>query len=142
MMFSQTPFEMGWFYNLEGYKTKINWLLMEIALEYYDHIMDSQTLADYRKQYDDKQIAQYCTYYVRRLKESLLKCLRGQRKNVIFYRDYIDDFYPHHTEQQNRVLSKVAMEAFDHMMSSCEHCPQQCLRDYRSISHDFEIYKD
>jgi len=133
---------MEWFYNLEGYKTKLNWFLMEISLEYYDHIMDSQTLASYRAQYDEKQTAQFCTYYARRLKESLLKCVRGQRKNVIFYRDYIDDFYPHHSELLNRALGKVAKEAFDHMASACEYCPQQCLNDYMSRSNDFDIYKD
>jgi hypothetical protein len=142
MLFSRTPFKMKWFYNLEGHKTKFNWFLMEIALEYYDYIMDSQELESYRKEYDEKQIAQYCTYYARRLKESLLKYLRGQRKRVIFYIEYVEDFYPHHSESQNRILNKIALEAFEHMTSACKSCPQQCLRDHSSISNDFEIYKD
>jgi len=142
MLFNHTPIQMEWFYYLEGRKTKLNWFLMEVALEYYDRIMDSQELKSYREQYDKKQIAQYCTYYVRRLKESLLKCIRGQRKSVILYSEYVEDFYPHHSEMQNRALNKVAKEAFDHMASACENCPAQCLRDYRSRSLNFDVYKE
>ena len=142
MMFSQTPFKMEWFYNLYGYKTKLNWFLMEIALEYYDYIMERKVLTSYREQYDEQQIAQYCTYYIRRLKESMLNYLHGRRKSVVFYIEYIDDFYPHHSEAQNKMLHKVAKDAFDHMTSACEYCPQRCLLDYKSISIDFEIYKD
>lgn len=142
MPFNHMPLQMEWFYNLCGYKTKINWFLMEIALEYYSRIRDSRLLAAYRAQYDEKQVAQFCAYYARRLKESVLRYVRGQRKNVILYREYIEDFYPHHSELQNKLLGKVAKESFDHMASACEHCPQQCLRDYMSRSHDFTLYKD
>jgi len=39
-----TPIKLEWFYYLEGEKTKLNWFLLEIALEYYDRIRDSQEL--------------------------------------------------------------------------------------------------
>jgi len=142
MLFNNTPIQMEWFYYLEGDKTKLNWFLLEVALEYYDRIMDSPELESYRTQYDKKQIAQYCTYYVRRMKESLLKCIRGQRKSVILYAEYIADFYPHHSDQQNKILSKVGNEAWDHMLTACKHCPQQCLSDYKSRSAIFDDYKD
>jgi hypothetical protein len=142
MSLSHIPIKMEWFYYLEGEKTKLNWFLLEIALEYYDRIMDSPELESYREQYDKKQIAQYCTYYARRVKESLLKCLRGQRKNILLYPEYIEDFYPHHTKSQNKALGKVGKEAVDHMLSACEDCPQQCLIDYRSRSMVFDEYED
>ena len=142
MLPNATPIRKKWFYNLYGYKTKLNWLLMEIALEYYDHIKDSPELWFYRELYNDKQIAQYCTYYVRRLKESLLKYLRGQRKRVMFYWDHIEDFYPHHTEEQNKALGEVGMGAFDHMVSGCVTCPHQCLKDYSARCMIFEDYED
>jgi len=142
MQFSRTPIRMEWFYHLEGEKSKLNWFLAEIALEYYDHIMDSADLAWYREQYDDKQIAQYCTYYVRRAKEGLLKCLRGKRKNINLYQEYIEDFYPHHTAEQNRILSDAGDEAWAHMLSQCKVCPQQCLMDYKSRSGNFDQYEN
>jgi len=142
MLSSRTPIRIEWFYYLEGEKTKLNWFLLEIALEYYDRIKDSPDLASYRKQYDDMQIAQYCTYYARRMKESLLRCLRGQRKSIILYKEHIDDFYPHHTKEMNMALSKVANEAWAHMLDACENCPQQCLDDYMARSRDFDVYGD
>ena len=141
MLPNRTPIQAKWYYHLEGEKTKLNWFLMEIALEYYDRIMDSPDLAWYREQYDDRQIAQYCTYYAMRAKEGLLKCLRGQRKKVLLRTEHIDDFYPHHTAQQNDALGKAGDRSWDSMLSACKVCPQQCLKDYRSRSCHFDEYE-
>ena len=142
MGLSYTPIQIEWFYHLEGNRTKLNWFLLEVALEYYGRIMESPELKSYRDQYNKEQIAQYCTYYVRRMKEGLLKCIRGQRKRSNIYQEHITDFYPHHTHQMNSTLSAVAEEALTHMLSACKNCPQQCLIDYQSRSMDFDVYKD
>jgi len=133
---------MEWFHDLEGEKTKLNWFLLEISLEYYDRIMESAELAPYREQYSEKQIAQYCAYYARRLKESLLRYLRGQRKTVIFYHEYAGDFYPHHDRQVTAKLSRKARESFDHMWPGCRACPQQCLWEHEDRSPLFDDYQD
>lgn len=137
-----TPIQMEWFYHIYGNKTKLNWLLLETALECYFRIRDSAALTDYRKQYDDLQIAQFCTYYARRMKSSLLNCLRGQRKSVIHYRDYVDDFYPHHDDQMNCAIEDAAVEAWTHMLSACENCPQGCPYDYEAETTLFDDHKD
>ena len=142
MMFNHSPIQMEWFYYLYGEKTKLNWFLMEFALEYYDHIMDSPKLKDYRIQYNKEQIAQYCTYFTRRFKESVLKCLRGKRKSVIFYDEHISDFYPHFTDPQVRQLCHVASYAWKELVNNCLACPEQCYRDYESRSYNFEKLKD
>jgi len=142
MLHGRIPIKIEWFYYLEGDRTKLNWLLLEVALEYYSRIIESPGLASYREQYDEKQIAQFCTYYVRRLKDGLLKFLRGKRKCINLYQEHITDFYPHHTHQMNSALSAVAQEALSHMLSACKNCPQQCPIDYQSRSFDFDIYKD
>ena len=137
-----TPIELEWFYYLEGEKTKLNWFLLEIALEYYDRIRDSQELVTYREQYSEQQIAQFCAYYARRFKKSVLNCLCGRRKSIVIYREHISDFYPQHSDELNSELNAVAWEAVDHMLSGCEHCPQQCLGDYKARSPFFEEYQD
>jgi hypothetical protein len=142
MGLNYTPIQMEWFYYLEGDRTKFNWFLLEVALEYYTRIMDSHELKSYREQYNKEQIAQYCTYYVRRLRDGLLKFIRGRRKSINIYQEHITDFYPHHTHQMNSKLSAVAQEALMHMMSACKNCPGQCLIDYQSRSMDFDVYKD
>jgi hypothetical protein len=142
MILNTTPIQMEWFLNLGSERTKLNWYLLELAMEYYEGIRRSPLLEFYREQYSEQQIAQYCAYYVRRLKESLLNYLRGRRKTVIFYREYASDFYPHHDDEVTRVLSRVARETFDIMWYACKGCPQQCLNDYEAISPHFDSYKD
>jgi len=142
MGLSFTPIQIEWFYHLEGEKTKLNWFLLETALEHFSRIRQSDALEAYRKQYDEQQVAQFCTYYARRMKDSLLNCLRGRRRTVIHYSAYVDDFYPHHDEQMNRAIEDIAVEAWSHMLSACENCPQQCLADYASRSYVFDTYGD
>jgi len=142
MIMNTSPIQMEWFLNLEGHKTKFNWFLLEFALEYYDHIRRSPALGPYREQYDVQQIAQYCAYYAKRMKKSLLNNLRGRTKHIIFYEEYISDFYPHHEDELNGVLNSAAMEAFEELQPGCRACTQMCLRDYRGISPFFDEYKD
>ena len=142
MIMNDSPIQMEWFYYLYSEKSKLNWYLLEFALDYYTRIRDSNELALYREQYSEEQIAQYCAYYARRLQESLLNYLRGRRKTVIFYREYAGDFYPHHDRGLTILLSRTARESFDDMWNACEVCTQRCLDDYLAASSFFERYKD
>ena len=94
MLMNNSPIQMEWFYYIEGEKTKFNWFLLEVALEYYSQIMRSTELETYRKQHSNKHIALYCTYYARRSKEDLLKVVKGRRKRMQVYEEYIFDYYP------------------------------------------------
>jgi len=132
---------MEWFYNLYEYKTKLNWLLYEYALEFYDHIMDSPMLTDYRKEYTKEQIAHFCTYHARRLKVSALKALKGQRKKVMFDYEYISDYYPLVTEKQIRLMNTIGIEAWDNM-PFCDTCPERCWEDYDNRSYNFETHRE
>jgi hypothetical protein len=140
MGLSSTPIQIEWFHHLEGEKTKLNWFLLEVALDYYGRIRDGQELSAYRERYDERQVAQFCTYYARRLKQSLLNYLQGRRKTVIFYLDYVEDFYPHHDRQLNLALHRMAKASFDHMWYACRGCPQGCLEDYGSRCLVFDTY--
>ena len=142
MLFNTTPIQMEWFCYLWGDKTKLNWFLLEVAMEYYGFIMDSPDLAGYREQYGETQIAQFCAYYARRMKESLLNHLRGRRKSILGYPVYIDDFYPHHDEHLNNLLGDVAAETWKHLLSVCKSCPQRCLQEYEDWSPLFDEHQD
>jgi hypothetical protein len=142
MILNNTPIQMEWFYSIEGEKTKLNWYLLEIALEYYERIMSSPELSHYQEQHDENLIALYCAYYVRRLKASLLKYIRGQRKNVIFYKEYVSDYYPQYDNEIIRILSRTARASFDHMWHVCRVCRQQCLWDHEAASPLFDEYMD
>ena len=142
MIHGRIPMRYEWFHNIEGYRTKFNWFLMETALEHYDRIMENDGLAKYRELYTKERIALFCTYFARRMKESLLINLRGKRKSIRLYNEYIDDYYPNHDRETNELLLEMAEDAWSHKIDSCEHCPKQCLIDYKSSCIDFDIYQD
>ena len=145
MILNNSPIKMEWFYDIggtEGEKTKLNWYLLEIALEYYDRIMCSPELEPYRERHGEEQIALYCAYYARRLKEGVLKYIRGQRKNVIFYQYYVSDYYPQHSDHLTGLLSRAARASFDNLWPVCRACPQQCLWEHEGKSPLFDEYQD
>lgn len=133
---------MEWFHDVHGQKTKLDWFLFEIALEYYDCIKKNMDLASYREKYNEEQIAQYCTYYSRRMKDNFIKNFKGRTKNIMIYGEYIGDYYPHHTTEENTRLQDVAMEAIESILQVCASCPQDCQQDYDSMSVFFDQYKD
>ena len=111
-------------------------------MDYYMCLIHDTKLESYRGEYDKKQIGQFCAYYARRLTDSVLKYVKGQRKNVIFYPDHIQDFYPHFTEKQVDGLLNAAYDALGCILDSCVSCSQRCLDDYGSRSGNFELYED
>jgi hypothetical protein len=142
MLPNRTPIRKKWYLNLEGDRTKFNWFLMEIALEYYDRIRTSTALAAYREQYGERHIAQYCAYHTRRMKKGLLNYLRGRAKQFALLREHVDDFYPNHDDSLNGLLYITARDAWDHMLSRCAKCPQECLNDYSARTTLFDDYID
>ena len=142
MILNTTPIQMEWFLNIEGEKTKLNWYLMELSMDYYSIIIKSPELKTYRTLYGNQEIARYCAYYARRMKKSFLNCLRGRTKSIIFYEEYITDYYPHHNGALNDMLNRKAMEAFEQLRLNCESCPHICLLDYRGYMPLFDEYKE
>jgi molybdopterin-guanine dinucleotide biosynthesis protein A len=141
MILNNTPIQIEWFYFIEGDKSKLNWYLLEISLEYYDRIMGSQDLSAYREEHNETQIALYCAYYARRLKKSLLNYIRRRNKTVIFYQEYVSDYYPQYEDNLTLALSRTARASFDHMWPVCMACPQQCLWEHEDTSPLFDEYK-
>jgi len=132
-----TPIKKEWFYSLEGEKTNLNWFLFESAMEIYDHIRRTPGLADYRKQYNEQQIAQFCTYYARRVKSYMLTNRRAGDDSIT-YGEYVNDFYPQHSKEMNHALWIVACVAFAQIQSNCKHCPQDCLAEHMARNPYFE----
>ena len=141
MILNNSHIQMEWFYDIEGEKTKLNWYLLELSLEYYDRIKGSPELSDYRAEYGDKHIAYYCAYYARRLKKSLLNYIKGRNKTVIFYQEYVSDYYPQFCDQKTLLMSRMARESFDQMWPGCRACPQQCLWEHEEKSPLFDEYQ-
>jgi hypothetical protein len=131
-----------WFYHNDSEKTKLNWFLYEVALEYQVFIKRSQSLEGYRKKHSEKNIARFCTYYAKRMKKSVLEQLAGLTDATILDEEYIADFYPKNTSRQNALLMQVAFDAWDSLLAVCENCPSRCLSEKDRLSDFFDFYEE
>ena len=131
-----------WFYGNEEGKTKLNWFLYEVALEYQMFIKDTPSLKAYRKAHGDRNIALFCAHYAKQMKQSVLERLEGRTDATTIYEEYVTDFYPGMAPAQVRLLMDVAEKAWDSHLAVCETCPSRCLSEKGRRSEFFDRYKD
>ena len=130
-----------WFYENEEGKTKLNWFLYEVALEYQSFIKSSAELKAYKKAYGDRNIALFCTHYAKQMKQSVLDRLEGKTDATIIDEEYITDFYPMMAQKDVNLLMDAACEAWDQHLSVCEACPTRCLSEKDHMIDLFDRYK-
>ena len=78
----------------ENPKIKLNFFLYEVALEYYTHIKQEKSLEWYRRKHKDREIAEFCRYYAKQMKKSILERLAGKTDATVIDEEYITSFYP------------------------------------------------
>ena len=130
-----------WFYGNEEGKTKLNWFLYEVALEYQMFIKDTPELKAYRKSHGDRNIALFCAHYAKQMKQSVFERLAGKTDATICYEEYITDFYPEMKEDQICLLMEVAEKAWDSHLSVCESCPTRCISEKDEKCFLFDDYE-
>jgi len=130
-----------WFYENEEGKTKLNWFLYEVALEYQMYIKDAAELKAFRKEQGDRSIASFCTHFAKRMKQSVLERLEGMTEATIIYDEYITDFYPQLRQDQVDMLMDAAGKAWDSHMTACEACPTRCISEKDEKCFMFDSYK-
>ena len=142
MGISDGKIKAEWFYENEEGKTKLNWFLYEVALEYQMYIKDTPELKAYRKSHGDRNIALFCTHYAKQMKQSVLDRLYGKTEATISYEEYITDFYPEMEQRQVNLLMDVAEKAWDNHLSVCEVCPTRCISEKDDKCFMFDSYKE
>lgn len=141
MMHLDPPIKPEWFYSNEKEKTKINWFCFEYALELYTAIMKSSALKRYKAITKPENIADFCTYLALRMKKSVYDRLSGATDAVIMDEEYIESYYPEHTQHQNMKIMNVAFEAWDSLVAICETCPTRCISERERKSEFFDEYR-
>lgn len=136
------PIKYDWFYSSEAEKTKFNWFCLEVALEYYDHISDSPLLSAFRKHHSNLEIARFCTYYAKRMKDSIMERLAGKTESTIIYEEYFEEYYPDNSKRHNQLLMQVAAQAWESHLRFCETCPQRCISEKDEPSPFFDEYRE
>ena len=127
-----------WFYVLPRDKTKINWLAYEYACSLYEDIKGSAKLDKWKAGKTDAQIAEFCAYFAKRMKRSLIDLHAGVEDSIIADEDYVADLCHTQTHKQNIAILEVAAETWDELMKICKACPSNCTADCDSYSEFFD----
>ena len=85
--------QASWFYRDDSQKTMINWFLYEYALKFYDHLADSKAkaLALWKARITDERMAEFCAYFSKRMRLSILDNIDGGTGVTVVYEEYISD---------------------------------------------------
>ena len=125
------------FYNDDGDKIKLNWFLYEYANLLYMKIAASPKLARYRKLYSEDQIAAFCVYFSKRLRNSIHNKQTGRSDSVVFDGKYVYEFHPKNSFAQTQLLVDIALSAWEDQLRNCAGCSHQCLIDGYEITGMF-----
>jgi hypothetical protein len=131
-----------WFFEGKNTKTKLNWFLYEMALEYHTFIMRNQSLEQYRKNYKEQEVAQFCADFAKQLKKSILEKLSGMVDAVVIDEEYIASHFPKNSAKQNQILVETAFAAWDSLLSICVTCPIRCISEKEQYCELFDTHKD
>ena len=139
-MIDDTPIKASWFYWDDSEKTKFNWFLYEYACTLYDHIRRSknETLNRRRAKRSNKQVAEFCAYFSKRMRQSVLDSIARHAKETIGDEEYICDYCHTNTLDENGAILETAVSAWSELLEICVICPERCIteRDNRSMFFD------
>ena len=121
--------EASWFYTLKSEKIKFNWFCFEYALKLYDCIKESTKLKKWASGMTDLQLAYFCAYFSKRMKQSVEIRLSGLSDATEGDEEYVADYCHTNTHRQNVDILDVAGIAWDELVSVCETCPTRCISE-------------
>ena len=137
-MNAETLIPARWFYRDNSQKTMLNWLLYEFALKFYDHIAGSRAkaLAKWKAQLTDERLAEFCAYYSKRMRLSILDNIEGHTGTTVVYAEYVTDYLHENSQGEDAAIRRIGGIAWGELLSTCAACPCRCL-DRRSERCEF-----
>jgi len=129
VMKAESLIPASWFYMDEGGKNKLNWLLYEYALVLFDHVMGNRKkeLVKWRSRQSDKQIAEFCAHYAKRMKHSIRARQEGLEANVKMPEYFVSDYWHANTRRENRAIMEAAHAAWTEKLQICTACNGGCI---------------
>jgi hypothetical protein len=139
-MFDDTPIKTSWFYLHDIEKVKINWFLYELAcLLYLGFKRNTGThLIKWKSKLSNKQLAEFCAYISKRMKQDIFKRIDGFTAGAISYEDHIFEYFHTITPEENRAVYDVVEAVWIEMLMICELCPTRCLADIAGDCYLFD----
>jgi len=126
------------FYQDAGDKIKLNWYCYEYANNLYNAIKKSDKLIQYRRGHTQKQIAEFCLYFTKRMRKSVYDRNAGRSSITAIDARYIYEFYPENTYKMTQTLLEAAVAAWDEQVLSCANCPNRCLSECFELTDMFD----
>jgi hypothetical protein len=128
-MKSEELIPTSWFWKEEDDKIKLHWLLYEFACGFFEHLDRNSTkrIIDWKAKRTDEQIAEFCAYYAKRMKPSIVELLETDSESFLGYTEYLTDYLHDNTLRENESISKVSASAWDNLLEVCIVCPVRCL---------------
>jgi uncharacterized Fe-S radical SAM superfamily protein PflX len=122
----------------ESEKVKLNWFLYEYACTLMGHLSRSRrkALTKWKSHRSEEQIAEFCAYFSKRMRQSILDKLAGKTDETEADEEYICDYCHTNTHNENVAILEVAGKAWDELLDSCVVCPNRCISE-RNIRCDF-----
>jgi len=136
-----SPIQSSWFYMHEIEKCKFNWFLYEYACTLYAHIRSSgkETLLRWRSKRTNKQLAWFCAYFSKRMRQDIFAQLEGRTDGIIYVdEDIVQDYGHEDTSEDVAALQEAAKLAWDELLEICEICPEQCIVEWDEPTEYFD----
>jgi len=115
----------------ENDKIKLNWFLYEFACSMFEHIQDSRnkTLVKWKSRRSEEQVAEFCAYYSKRMRQSIFDRLSGKTEQTEADDAYVSDYCHTNTQKENDAIINTAADAWEELLGACSVCPTRCISE-------------
>jgi hypothetical protein len=120
-------------------KIKLNWFCYEFAFGLYEEIKTDKAFDKFRKTITEQQLVDFSVFFSKKMKHSIYQRLSGMSSAVLFYEDYVEEFYPKINLRQIRQILNAAMKAWDELTGWCVTCPNRCISEMNEYCHMFDM---
>jgi hypothetical protein len=126
------------FFSSDSEKIKFNWFFFEYAAEIQSKIGRSLRSRLKRKGVNEKDIAEFCIHYAKRMERPILDKLSGEATDMVLSYHPIEEFFPSLSDKLIDDLLTVVGEAWDGLLEMCERCPTRCISEKREKAPMFD----
>jgi hypothetical protein len=118
------------FYSGQREKTKLNWFLFELALNFESYISRHLAIKLIKYKIEEREIADFSIHLAREMKEIILQKLSGEIEDVYFSYEMIESYFPRiKSEKLIDEMLDVLAGAWVFQLDACGSCPTRCLTE-------------
>ena len=138
----KSPISKNKFYNNESEKIGINWFIYEYANDIYMNMYKSAALKKFLLQKGTQNTEDFCIYFAFKIKEEIIKKIKGEISYITFDCKYVEDYYKTISIKYINSILKVAESSYNEQLDFCEVCKTACItnKDKYCSLFDDDVY--